>query len=332
VTAPSEAVATVDTSVAAGRFAVEVDTMSVWYGKSSAVRDFSMHVPHGSVYGLLGPSGAGKSTAIRVLATLQQPDTGTVLIDGIDTRVDPAAARERIGYLPDFSGVYEGLTVGEYLDFYGAIYAVPPRRRRQMTDELLELIGLTDRRDRSVKTLSRGMKQKLGLARCLVHDPQILLLDEPASGMDLQSRLDLRDMLRELARLHKTIVISSHMLAELAEVCTHLGVMRTGELITEGSVDEITGVVAPNPRVRVDLLRPDDVATAQEILEGFPACSDVETVNASTMVARFEGTRQDLAAILRELSAGGIQVTELRVERPTLEDVFLRVIDIGAQG
>ncbi|MGI8825128.1 MAG: ATP-binding cassette domain-containing protein [Chloroflexota bacterium] len=313
-------------------YAIEVEDMSVWYGQGRAVHDLSMHVPQGSIYGLVGPSGAGKSTTIRVLATVQQPNAGTVLVDGVDARVDPAAARARIGYLPDFCGLYEGLTAGEYLGFYGAIYGVSPRRRRQMTDELLELLSLTDRRDDPVKSLSRGMRQKLGLARCLIHDPRILLLDEPASGLDPRSRLDLRDILQELARLRKTILISSHMLSELAEICTHLGIMRAGELMAEGPVDEFMSAAFPDAIVRMRLLRADDVATARQILETHRACRGVEAADASTLVFQFDGRRQDPAAILEQLSARGVQVTDFTVERPTLEDVFLRVTDGGGRG
>ncbi len=328
--AAQEAVARSRSSPAEG-YAIEAEGMSVWYGRIPAVRTLSMHVPPGSIYGLVGPSGAGKSTSLRVLATLQQPDAGTVLVDGIDLRANPAAVRDRIGYLPDSSGLYEGLTAGEYLDFYGAIYGVAGRRRRQMTGELLELIGLTDRRDAPVHALSRGMRQKLGLARCLVHDPRILLLDEPASGMDPRSRLDLRDILQELARLGTTIVISSQLLAELAEVCSHLGIMRAGVLVAEGAVGEIMNAVSPEVRVVVQLLGPSDAVMARQILEAHPACRTVEAAGASTLVAQFEGTPQDRAAILGELSRSGVQVTDFEVERPTLEDVFLRVIDTGAE-
>jgi len=331
MTAPAKETATPTKSSQAEAYAIEVEGMSVWYGRAPAVRNLSMHIPPGSIYGLVGPSGAGKSTALRVLATLQQPDAGTVVVDGVDIRATPAAARDRIGYLPDSSGLYEGLTAGEYLAFYGAIYSVPPRRRRQMTDELLELIGLTDRRDAPVHSLSRGMRQKLGLARCLVHDPPILLLDEPAAGMDPRSRLDLRDILQELARLGTTIVISSHQLAELAEICSYLGIMRAGQLVAEGAVGEIMNAVSPEVRMLVHLLDPKDAETARQILEAHPACHGVESRGSSTLVVRFEGTRQDRAAILGELSRSCVQVTDFEVERPTLEDVFLRVIDSGAE-
>ena len=327
MTAPVEEATGRTHSNAGGAYAIAVEDLSVWYGRTPAVRHLSMHVPPGSIYGLVGPSGAGKSTTMRVLATIQQPDAGTVLVDGIDIRANPAAARGTIGYLPDFSGLYEGLTIDEYLDFYGGIYGVPARRRRPMTDELLELIGLTDRRNSQVKALSRGMRQKLGLARCLVHDPDILLLDEPASGMDPSSRLDLRDILQELARLGKTVLISSHLLSELGEICSHLGIMRAGELIAEGSVSEIVQAVSPDTIVRIHLLRPDDAARAQQILETLPACRDLTATGASTLVVRSDGTPQNLAAILSQLSASGVQVTEFAIERPTLEDVFLQVIN-----
>ena len=310
----------------ASAYGIAVEDLSVWYGRTPAVHHLSMHVPPGSIYGLVGPSGAGKSTTMRVLATLQRPDTGSVLVDGIDIRANPAAGRSSIGYLPDVSGLYEGLTVSEYLDFYGAIYGVPAQRRRSTSDELLELIGLVDHRTSQVKSLSRGMRQKLGLARCLVHDPSVLLLDEPAAGMDPPSRLDLRDILQELARLGKTILISSHLLSELGEVCSYLGIMRKGELIAEGSVGEIVHAISPDSLVRIHLLRPDDAATAQGILETLPSCREVAATGASTLAVRFEGTQQELAAILSHLSGSGVQVTEFAIERPTLEDAFLRII------
>ncbi len=225
--------------------AIDIEGVSVRYRRTLAVHNLSLHVPRGAIYGLVGPNGAGKTTIISILATVQQPDSGTALVDGIDIQTDPVAVRERIGYLPDVAGVYGDLTVREYLDFYGALFQIPPRRRRQSTADLLELIGLTDQENRPVKFLSRGMKQQLSLARCLVHDPSVLLLDEPAAGMDPRSRLDLRDILRELAQFGKTILISSHMLSELAEICTHLGFMRAGEIVAEGEIDEIMDEVFP---------------------------------------------------------------------------------------
>lgn len=329
MTAPVDVNATLSPSHAAGAFAIQVEGLTVRYGATAAVRDLSMHVPRGTVYGLVGPNGAGKSTTLRVLATVQQADAGLVLVDGVNIRTDPEKARGRIGYLPDSSGVYEGLTTGEYLTFYGAIYGVPAHRRRQTTEELLELMGLTDRRDSPVKMLSRGMRQKLHLARCLVHNPRVLLLDEPSSGMDPPSRRDLRDILHELARMGTTILVSSHVLQELADTCTHLGIMHAGELLAEGAMDEMMSAVSDDISVRVDLLQADDAAAARRVLEAHDACTTIESAGSATLVLRFGGTRQDLAAILGQLSAAGVRVVEFAVEQATLEDVLLRALDLG---
>lgn len=306
-------------------YAIEAEGVSVAYGPKKVVRDVSMHVPHGSVYGLIGPSGAGKSTVMATLATARRPDAGTILVDGIDSSADAVAARGQIGYLPDFFGVYGDLTVTEYLDFYGSLYRIPLARRRQTGDELLELMELSVRRNDPVQSLSRGMKQKLGIARCLMHDPDILLLDEPASGMDPGSRLELRDILRELAGFGKAVLISSHLLFELAEVCSYLGVMRDGELVIEGAVDEIRSAVLPDAYLRVHLLDPSDAETAARLLTEYPCCREVDAVDISTLRAWFDGADEDLAAILGQLSRSGVRVAEFALERPTLEEVFLRM-------
>lgn len=208
-------------------------------GRAVVVHDLSLCVPRGAIYGLTGPSGSGKSTTLRVLATVLRLDGGTAWIDGIDVSANPRAARARTGYLPDRFGVYGALTLREYLRFYAALYRIPHRRRGQVADELLELFRLTSKRDQPVGRLSRGLLQQLGMARCLVHDPDVLLLDEPAAGMDLQARLDLRDMLGELSGLGKTILISSNLPEALAETCTHIGLIRDGRLIIEGGTGQV---------------------------------------------------------------------------------------------
>ncbi|HEX8917002.1 MAG TPA: ABC transporter ATP-binding protein [Chloroflexota bacterium] len=304
-------------------YAIDIDGLRVQFGRSIVVRDLSMHVPHGSIYGLVGPSGAGKSITMRVLATLQKADGGRVRVDSIDLTDNPAVVRRRIGYLPDAAGVYEDLTVREYLDFYGALFQVPVRRRRQSTDELLELVGLAQQRSHPVKTLSRSMKQQLGLARCLVHDPSVLLLDEPAAGMDPQARLELRDILRELARFGKTVLICSHMLSELAEVCTHLGFMRAGELIAEGEIDEIMSAVFPESRLRVQLLDGRDGGAARAVLESIPALGPIEAQNDWELLAWYSGSRQNLPAVLGQLRASGLQVAGFALEQRSLDDIFL---------
>jgi ABC-2 type transport system ATP-binding protein len=196
---------------------------------------------------------------------------------------------------------------------------------------MLELFGLTQRRDEPVGSLSRGMHQRLGLARCLMHDPDILLLDEPASGMDPHSRLELRDILQELARLGKTVLMASQMLSELATVCSHLGVMRDGEMVVEGTVDDIRDAVFPDDYLRVRVLDPGDTEGAVRVLAAHPACRKVDTTDASTVLAWFEGTGADLAAVLGQLSRSGIRVTEFTLECPSLEDAVLHLTTIEAQ-
>lgn len=310
-------------------YAIEIEGMVKRYGHTMAANGLSMHVPRGSIFGFVGPNGAGKTTTIRTLATLQKPDSGSVKLDGIDVLADPGSVRDRMGYMPDFFGVYESLTVGEYLDFYGASHRIPLGRRRQLCDELLELVDLTDKRREPVEVLSRGMKQRLGLARCLIHDPEVLLLDEPASGMDPRARIELREVLRELSKLNKTILISSHILPELAEMCTDIGVIRAGEIIAEGSVDAVIAALSRGPHLRVRVLHPAQAEAAWTTIEVDDACDDLEMEDDRTISAAFGGGDAELAELLSRLMSGDIQVTAFALARGTLEDIFLHVTELG---
>jgi ABC-2 type transport system ATP-binding protein len=313
----------------ASDFAIEITGMSKSYRRTRAVRDLTMRVPRGSVYGFVGPNGAGKTTTIRTLATLQRPDSGTIQIEGIDVVADPMHVHDVIGYMPDFFGVYESLTVQEYLDFYGASHNLPGARRRQLCDELLELVNLTDKRHDMVEVLSRGMKQRLGLARCLIHDPQVLLLDEPASGMDPRARIELREILRELGSMNKTILISSHILPELSEMCTHIGIIRAGEMIAEGPVGGVIAALTSTAILRVELLNPAAAGAAAEILSSCDACGQVEVEGGRLLTAPFGGSEEELSAVLQRLVVGGVAVTGFTLDRGSLEDVFLQITDEG---
>jgi ABC-2 type transport system ATP-binding protein len=249
----------------------------------------------------------------------------------MDVRKYPGAVRDRVGYMPDFFGVYESLTVAEYLDFYGASHRIPAARRRQLCDELLELVDLADKRSESVEALSRGMKQRLGLARCLVHDPEVLLLDEPASGMDPRARIELREILRELSTLNKTILISSHILPELAEMCTHIGIIRAGEMIAEGAVDDVIGALTSGRRLRVRVLVPQGLAEALRLLQADPRCSEVEADGERSAVALFSGTDEDLSAVMTTMVQAGVRLTGFGLEGNTLEDIFLQITDLGEE-
>jgi len=308
---------------------IVIENMVKRYGRMTAVNGLSMHVPKGSVYGFVGPNGAGKTTTIRTLATLQKPDAGSVRLCGFDVVRDPKQVRDRVGYMPDFFGVYERLTVAEYLDFYGDSHRIPLAKRRQLCDELLELVDLTDKRDDQVEVLSRGMKQRLGLARSLIHDPEVLLLDEPASGMDPRARIELREILRELSRMGKTILISSHILPELAEMCTDIGIIRGGQLIAEGPVQAVVAELTRGPRLQVRVLKGEELTRARELIQATPGCASLEDEDETTLAVEFQGGDEETSALLASLHASGIHVTRFGIESGTLEDVFLSVTDLG---
>ena len=219
--------------------AVEVEELRIRYGKLEAVKGISLKIPPGEVFGFIGPNGAGKSSTIRVLATLLPEFRGSARIMNISVRARPHEVREKIGYVPDFFGVYEDLTAREYLHFFAAAYRLPMSKRKAVVDDVLQLTDLTGKIDSQVDSLSRGMKQRLSLARVLLHDPAVLLLDEPASGLDPRARIEMRELLKALKEMGKTIIISSHILHELAQLCTRIGIIETGRMVAQGSVAEI---------------------------------------------------------------------------------------------
>jgi ABC-2 type transport system ATP-binding protein len=218
---------------------VEVDNLWVKYGKTVAVQGLSFSIPKGDVFGFIGPNGAGKTTTIKVLSTLLMPAMGTVKVADINVVREPQKVRRLIGYMPDFFGVYDELSVNEYLHFFAAAYRLPGDERVSVVGDVLALTDLTEKRHEPVDSLSRGMKQRLGVARVLLHDPDLLLLDEPASGLDPRARIEMRELLKELARMGKTILVSSHILHELAQVCTSIGIVEAGKMVAVGSLEEI---------------------------------------------------------------------------------------------
>lgn len=219
--------------------AVDVRQLQVKYGKFVAVRNISLQIPAGEVFGFIGPNGAGKSSTFRVLATLQPKFVGEARVCGFDVRTEPQRVREKMGFVPDYFGVYEDLTVREYLHFFAAAYRLPVARRKAVVDDVLQLTDLTHKIDSQVDSLSRGMKQRLSLARVLIHDPEVLLLDEPASGLDPRARIEMRELLKALREMGKTILISSHILHELAQLCTRIGIIEAGCMVSQGSVADI---------------------------------------------------------------------------------------------
>lgn len=230
---------------------VRTTGLTKMYGPLSAVGDVSLAVPRGSIYGLIGPNGAGKTTLMTMVASLLKPTAGTVSVDGHDPATNAGAVRRATGYMPDGLGVYEGLDVGGYLEFFAAAYEIPKPEWPALIDGLLELVDLEVKRDAAVNSLSRGMKQRLSLARALVHDPKLLILDEPASGLDPRARIELRELLWALQGLGKTIIVSSHILSELQEICTHVGIMEAGRMLAEGSPEDIGNALGALRRLKV---------------------------------------------------------------------------------
>jgi ABC-2 type transport system ATP-binding protein len=230
--------------------AIVAHRLTKMYGTLRAVNEIDFVVPRGSVYGLIGPNGAGKSTLMSMSASLLLPTAGSIEVEGYNPITDPAEVRKRIGYMPDGLGVYEGMTVSEYIEFFAAAFRIPADQWPELTDNLLELVELEVKRSAEVNSLSRGMKQRLSLARALVHDPALLILDEPASGLDPRARIELRHLIENLNAMGKTILVSSHILTELQEVCSHVGIMEAGRVLASGSPEEIMAKSRPSVRVR----------------------------------------------------------------------------------
>jgi ABC-2 type transport system ATP-binding protein len=301
------------------------------YGDQLAVAGVDLLVGPGEIYGLVGPNGAGKTTTMKILATLLAPSAGEAFVTGIPVGADPLEVRRRIGYMPDFYGVYDDLRVWEYLDFFARCYGVPANRRPAMIGELLEIVGLTEKRDGYVESMSRGMRQRLCLAHTLVHDPALLILDEPASGLDPRARVELREILRELRRMGKTILISSHILPELGEMCTGVAIIDRGRLLRSGSIDEIERSLRATALLRIDLLGDEAaVAAARAFLEAVVRIADVlggvsKADGAARIEASFDGPPEAQADLLRAMVEAGHRVVGFNQATSDLEEIFLKV-------
>lgn len=299
------------------------------FGNITALDNFSLEIGAGRVYGLIGPNGAGKTTAMSILATLLLPDAGTAWVDGRDVVREPEAVRSLIGYMPDFFGVYDGLLAGEYLEFFAAAYRVPVQKRAQLIQNLLELVNLPDKSDVYVDTLSRGMKQRLALARCLVHDPPVLILDEPASGLDPRARVELKEIIRQIKSLQKTVLISSHILPELAEMCDEVAIMDHGRLVTSGPVLEIVQAAQGGRQLKALVLENAE-ALAQFL--GMQSGVAGVWVEGSTVHFFYSGDDSQQARLLQVLVQQGWPVLEFTEVRRNLEEAFMAVTGEEAEG
>jgi ABC-2 type transport system ATP-binding protein len=304
---------------------ITVEALHKRFGGQVALQEVDFTVPKGEIFGFVGPNGAGKTTTIRILATLAAPDAGTASIGGIPVADDPEGVRELIGYMPDFFGVYDRLTAEEYLEFYAACHDVARRRRRTVARELLELVDLGDRAGDQVDTLSRGMKQRLCLARALVHDPQVLLLDEPASGLDPRARIEMRELIRELRRMGKTILVSSHILPELEELCTWVGFIDRGRMVAAGPMAEVRNRVLSGRRLRVELVDSDEIKllAARDRVKDRPGVISVDVVESSLEIAVEESFADQ--ELLTELVRAGVAIRSFAPVTGDLSEAFMRL-------
>jgi ABC-2 type transport system ATP-binding protein len=305
---------------------VRTDGLVKRYDGTVAVAGVDLAVDAGEIFGLVGPNGAGKTTTLRILATLLRPSAGDAEVGGWSVTRNPDEVRRVLGFMPDVFGVYDDMKVWEYLDFFARCYGISPAGRRRMIGDLLELVDLADKRDEYVQTLSRGMQQRLCLAHALVHDPQILLLDEPASGLDPRARVELRELLRELRALGKTILISSHILPELEELCTSVAIVDRGQVLAQGRVADIEQRLRFGAVLRVRVLGDEmAVASARERFATDPDVASATILEDGAIELGFRGDDAASARLLTGAVQAGIQVTSFARAASDLEELFLQV-------
>lgn len=306
-----------------------VENLVKKYGRFKAVDGLSFTIEEGHIFGFVGANGAGKTTTMKIIAGLLEATSGRVTVDGLDVAENPREVKSRIGYMPDFFGVYDDLKVIEYMDFYAGVYGIPPREREKIADQLIELVNLSDKKYAYVDSLSRGMKQRLCLARSMIHNPRLLILDEPASGLDPKARVEMKEILKELRNMGKTILISSHILPELAELCTSIGIIEQGKMVVSGTVDEIMKKASQKRIVRVKVL--GELDPAVKFLKEQPAVQDI--IEASDYIdAEIDTDEKGLAEMLKAMVGHGIPVVSFSEVGKNLESVFMNLINGGMNG
>ena len=307
---------------------LEIKNLTKTYGKFKALDGLSLSIDAAELHGFVGPNGAGKTTTMRILATLLKPNGGSATIDGVDVLRHRKRVRTLIGYMPDFFGVYDSLKTWEYLDMYARCYALNHKQRAQMIDKLLDLVRLLDKKQAYVDTLSRGMKQRLCLARSLIHDPKLLILDEPASGMDPRARAEMKDILRTLKDIGKTVLISSHILPELSEVCDSLTIIDHGKLVFSGSVDALDARMNGDAPIILRLM-PDcgerEIARTVALLREYPGISGIEMQDESALSIKLPGSQLEAAQLLQKLMREELPVCDFHRVPMNLEKVFMEV-------
>lgn len=297
------------------------------YGKFQAVSDLNLHIPQGDLFGFVGPNGAGKTTTIRMVCGLMPPTAGSITINGVDALTNPKEIKRQIGYVPDFFGVYDNLKVKEYMDFYGSMYSMNSRDIEKIMDDLLELVNLADKKEVYVDTLSRGMKQRLCVARSLIHNPALLVLDEPNSGLDPRARVEMKELLLNLKSMGKTIVISSHILSELSEMCNSIGIMNRGNLVAAGRIEDVMESVFGSNRLVITVA--DQMEQAVRMVKE-QAGMKVESVGEKEIRVSHTLSEEEIAKLIACMINAGVIVTGFHRQEGNLETLFMELTG-GAQ-
>ncbi len=307
---------------------LEIKELVKNYGKFKAVNKLSLTIDDGAIFGFVGPNGAGKTTTMKIMAGLMKADGGSVIINGTDVIKQPSKLKDKIGYMPDFFGVYDNLKVSEYMDFYAGTYYIPYKEREEIIDNLLELVNLTEKKEAYVDLLSRGMKQRLCLARSLIHSPEILILDEPASGLDPRARVEMKEILKQLREMGKTIIISSHILPELAEMCTSVGIIERGQVVASGTVNEIMQKLTQSKILSVKV-----IGKMNELIRLLSENPNVQSIEEKTNMVEFgfNGEDDEIARLLNDIVKNEIPVVAFKEKEGNLEEIFMQVTDGGIQ-
>ncbi|MDD6208256.1 MAG: ABC transporter ATP-binding protein [Clostridiales bacterium] len=307
---------------------LEIKNLNKKFGKFQALNDMSMTIEEGELFGFVGPNGAGKTTTMRIVAGLLSADSGEVLLDGENLLLDSRKLKGKIGYMPDFFGVYDNLKAIEYMEFFASIYGINGKAARSLSLELMELVNLSGKEDCYVDTLSRGMKQRLCLARSLVHNPDLLILDEPASGLDPRARFEMKEILRNLREMGKTILISSHILPELAEMCSQIAIVERGHLVIQGSVDDITCRLNESQPIIIKIL--DEREKALKIIKENPLVQSVSYTDEHISVI-LKGDQTEQAQFLKYLLEQNLSVCDFHQADGNLESIFMEITGKTAQ-
>ncbi len=303
---------------------LEIKNLTKQYGKFTALNNLNLEIRKGQIFGFVGPNGAGKTTTMRIIAGLLKADSGTVFVGGVDARNNPRGLKSKIGYMPDFFGVYDNLKALEYMEFYASIYGINGRKAKKLCLELMELVRLSEQADSYVDEMSRGMKQRLCLARSLVHDPELLILDEPASGLDPRARFEMKEILKELHNRGKTILISSHILPELAQMCSNIGIIEKGRMVVNGTVEEILSARGTASPIIMKFTAGQE--SAVEVLKQNSLVQNI-IIRENSISILFKGNEEEEANLLAVLIQNGARLSSFVREESSLESLFLQITE-----